>query len=196
MKDTVSKFDSDLLKLSHKLCDNASELRKEDLLEGFLRQLGFAHDWGFWRYSGEKNSLSLMVINNHIEIDLCIGNNERFSPGRMFKFIAGSLYTNTITDENIETIVEQLVSLLGIDFVQDVDNTFHGVKQINKFKLEIVLSQTDADYIDIDSKLIGKENTFRCNTFARSKYHDVFLSLNDITHNTKVLVSSIENFTK
>lgn len=44
--------------------------------------------------------------------------------------------------ENIETIVEQLSNLLGIDFVQDVDNTFHGVKQINKFKLEIVLSQT------------------------------------------------------
>lgn len=98
--------------------------------------------------------------------------------------------------ENIDTMVGQLSNLLGIDFVQDVDNTFHGVKQINKFKLEIVLSQTDADYIDIDSKLIGKENTFSCNTFARSKYHDVFLSLNDITHNAKVLVNSIENFTK
>lgn len=98
--------------------------------------------------------------------------------------------------ENIETIVEQLSSLLGIDFVQDVDNSFHGVKQINKFKLEIILSQTDTDYIDIGSKLMGKENTFRCNTFARSKYYDVFLSLNDITHNAKVLVNSIENFTR
>lgn len=98
--------------------------------------------------------------------------------------------------ENIETIVEKLVSLLGIDFVQDVDNTFHGMKQIHKFKLEIVLSQTDTDYIDIDSKLIGKENTFSCNTFTRSKYGDVFMSLNDITHRAKVLVNSIENFTK
>lgn len=98
--------------------------------------------------------------------------------------------------ENIETIVEQLSSLLGMDFIQDVDDTFHGVKQINKFKLEIILSQTDTDYIDIDSKLIDKTNTFSCNTFARSKYHDVFLSLNDITHNAKVLVNSIENFTK
>lgn len=52
--------------------------------------------------------------------------------------------------ENIETIVEQLVSLLGIDFVQDVDNTFHGMKQIHKFKLEITLSQNDTEYIDID----------------------------------------------
>ena len=98
--------------------------------------------------------------------------------------------------ENIKTIVEQLSSLLGIDFVQDVDDTFHGMKQINKFKLEIVLSQTSADYIDIDSKLIGKENTFSCNTFTRSKCGDVFLSLNDIIHNAKVLVNSIENFTK
>lgn len=98
--------------------------------------------------------------------------------------------------ENIETIVEQLSSLLGINFVQDVDDTFHGIKQINKFKLEIILSQTDTDYIDIDSKLIGKENAFSCNTFARSKYHDVFISLNDITHKAKVLVNSIENFTK
>lgn len=98
--------------------------------------------------------------------------------------------------ENIDTIVEQLSNLLDIDFVQDVDNSFHGVKQINKFKLEIVLSQTDADYIDIDSKLIGKENTFRCNTFSRSNYSAVFLSLNDIIHNAKVLVNSIENFTK
>lgn len=98
--------------------------------------------------------------------------------------------------ENIETIVEQLSSLLGIDFIRDVDNTFHGIKYINKFKLEIILSQTDAEYIDIDSKLTGKANTFSCNTFARSKYYDVFLSLNDITHNAKVLVNSIENFTK
>lgn len=98
--------------------------------------------------------------------------------------------------ENIETIVEQLTKDLDIEFVQDIDNTFHGMKQINKFKLEIILSKTDTDYIDIDSKLIGKENTFSCNTFTRSKYRDVFLSLNDITHKAKVLVNSIENFTK
>ena len=98
--------------------------------------------------------------------------------------------------ENIDTIVGQLSNLLDIDFVQDVDNTFHGIKQINSFKLEIILSQDDTDYIDIDSKLIGKENTFSCNTFTRSKYGDVFMSLNDITHKAKVLVNSIENFTK
>lgn len=98
--------------------------------------------------------------------------------------------------ENIETIVEQLSSILCMDFVQDVDDTFHDIKQINKFKLEIILSQTDTEYVDIDSKLIGKENTFSCNTFTRSNYRDVFLKLNDIIHNAKVLVNSIDNFTK
>ena len=98
--------------------------------------------------------------------------------------------------ENIETIIEQLSSLLGIDFVRDVDDTFHGIKQINKFKLEIILSQTDTDYIDIDSKLIGKENTFSCNTFTHSNYNEVLGTLNNIINNAKVLVNSIENFTR
>lgn len=35
--------------------------------------------------------------------------------------------------ENIETMVEQLTKDLDIEFVQDIDNTFHGMKQINKF---------------------------------------------------------------
>ena len=83
-----------------------------------------------------------------------------------------------------------------MDFVQDVDDTFHGIKQINKFKLGIMLSQDDTDCINIDSELIGKTNTFNCNTFTRSNYRDVFLKLNDIIHNAKVLVNSIDNFTK
>lgn len=56
MKDTVSKFNSDVLNLSRKMRDKASELRKEDLLVDFLKQLGFEHDWGFWRYSGERKT--------------------------------------------------------------------------------------------------------------------------------------------
>ena len=50
MKDIVSKFDSDVLKLSHKMRDKASKLRKEDLLEGFLRQLCFEHDGIFHKW--------------------------------------------------------------------------------------------------------------------------------------------------
>lgn len=98
--------------------------------------------------------------------------------------------------ENIETMVEKLTSDLNIDFVQDIDNTFHGMKQINEFKLEIILSQTDTEYIDIDSNLIGKTNKFSSNTFARSNCKDVLNSLNSVVNNARVLVNSIENFTK
>lgn len=97
--------------------------------------------------------------------------------------------------ENIETMVEKLTRDLNIDFVQDVDNIFHGMKQINKFKLEIILSQTDTEYIDIDSNLIGKTNKFNSNTFTRSNYKDVLESLDSVVNNARVLVNSIENFT-
>lgn len=71
MKDNISDSTRDeILKLSHKMQNIASDMRKEELLEGFLRQLGFEHDWGFWRYSGEKNSLSLRVVNNYIDNDV------------------------------------------------------------------------------------------------------------------------------
>lgn len=97
--------------------------------------------------------------------------------------------------ENIETIVEQLTKDLDIDFVQDVDNTFHGMKQIGTFKLEIVLSQDDADYIDIQLRLVGKTNKFSSYTFTRSNYSEVLGGLNNVISNANVLVNSIENFT-
>jgi hypothetical protein len=149
MKDTVSKFDSDILKLSHKMQDKASELRKEDLLEGFLRQLGFAHDWGFWRYSGEKNSLSLMVINDYIEIDLCMGNNNRFSPGRMFKFIAGSLYTNTITDDSIETVKEDIKNIVDNFKKQETpDYLINRFPFLNDYDLVVTFANNDVDMFE------------------------------------------------
>lgn len=149
MQDTVSKFDSDILKLSHKMQDKASELRKEDLLEGFLRQLGFAHDWGFWRYSGEKNSLSLMVINDYIEIDLCMGNNNRFSPGRMFKFIAGSLYTNTITDDSIETVKEDIKNIVDNFKKQETpDYLINRFPFLNDYDLVVTFANKDVDMFE------------------------------------------------
>lgn len=98
--------------------------------------------------------------------------------------------------ENIETMVEQLSSLLGIDFVQDVDNTFHSMQQINNFKLEITLSQDDIRYIDIESGLIGKNNVFWSNTFVRSNFIELLNGVKSILNNAKTLVNSIENFTK
>ena len=149
MKDTVSKFDSDVLKLSHKMRDKASELRKEDLLEGFLRQLGFEHDWGFWRYSGERNSLSLMVINSYIEIDLCMGNNNRFSLGRMFKFIAGSLYTNTIADDNIETVKEDIKDIVDNFKKQETpDYLINCFPFLNDYDLVVTFTNKDVDMFE------------------------------------------------
>ena len=149
MKDTVSKFDSDVLKLSHKMRDKASELRKEDLLESFLRQLGFEHDWGFWRYSGERNSLSLMVINSYIEIDLCMSNNNRFSPGRMFKFIAGSLYTNTITDDNIKTVKEDIENIIDEFKKQETpDYLINRFPFLNDYDLVVTFTNKDVDMFE------------------------------------------------
>lgn len=149
MQDTVSEFDSDILNLSRKMRDKASELRKEDLLEGFLRQLGFEHDWGFWRYSGEKNSLSLRVVNNHIEIDLCMGNNNRFSPGRMFKFIAGSLYTNTITDDNIEQIKEDVKNIVDEFKKQETpDYLINCFPFLNDYDLVVTFTNKDVDMFE------------------------------------------------
>ena len=149
MKDIVSKFNSDVLKLSRKMQDKASELRKEDLLEGFLIQLGFAHDWGFWRYSGERNSLSLIVINSYIEIDLCMGNNNRFSPGRMFKFIAGSLYTNTITDDNIETVKEDIKNIVDEFKKQETpDYLINHFPFLNDYELVVTFTNEDVDMFE------------------------------------------------
>lgn len=149
MKDNVSKFNSDVLNLSRKLQDKASELRKEDLLEGFIRQLGFEHDWGFWRYSGNKNSLSLMVINNYIEIDLCMGNNNRFSRGRMFKFIAGSLYTNTITEDNIETVKEDIKNIVDNFKKQETpDYLINRFPFLDDYELVITFINKDVDMFE------------------------------------------------
>ena len=85
--DTNSTND-EILKLSRKMQKIASDMRKEELFERFLRQLGFKHDFGCWRLSGEKNSLFLVVINNRVEIGLCIGIKERFTYSNVFKFLA------------------------------------------------------------------------------------------------------------
>lgn len=149
MKDTVSEFKSDVLKLSHKMMDKAFELRKEDLLVDFLKQLGFEHDWGFWRYSGEKNSLSLMVINNHIEIDLCMGNNNRFSSGRIFKFLAGSLYKNTITDDNIETVKEDIKDIVDNFKKQETpDYLINCFPFLNDYDLVVTFTNKDVDMFE------------------------------------------------
>ena len=146
---TSNSFNEDLLKLSRKMQKIASDMREDELLEGFLRQLGFEHDWGFWRYSGERNSLSLMVVNNRIEIDLCMGNKERFSPGRMFKFIASVLYTSTITDDNIETVKEDIKNIVD-EFKKNEtpDYVINRFSVLDNFELVVTLTNKDVDLLE------------------------------------------------
>ena len=146
--DTNSTND-EILKLSREMQEIASDMRKEELLEGFLRQLGFEHDWGFWRYSGEKNSLSLRVVNNYIEIDLCMGNNNRFSPGRMFKFIASVLYTSTITDDNIETVKEDIKNIVdNFKKNETPDYVINRFSVLDNFELVVTLTNKDVDLLE------------------------------------------------
>ena len=63
---------------------------------------------------------------------------------------------------------------------------------VNKFKLGIMLSQDDTDYINIDSELIGKINKFYFNTFTHSNYNEVLGTLNNIINNAKVLVNLLK----
>lgn len=146
MKDSTS---DEVLKLSREMQEIASDMRKEELLEGFLRQLGFEHDWGFWRYSGEKNSLSLRVVNNYIEIDLCMGNNNRFSPGRMFKFIASVLYTSTITDDNIKTVKEDIKNIVDEFKKQETpDYLINHFPFLDDYELVVTFTNKDVDLLE------------------------------------------------
>lgn len=150
MKDNISDSTRDeILKLSHKMQKIASDMMKEELLEGFLRQLGFEHDWGCWRFSGEKNSLFLVVVNNRIEIDLCMGNKERFSPGRVFKFLAGSLYSNTITDDNIETVKEDIKTIVDeFKKKETPDYVINRFSVLEDFELVVTLTNKDVDLLE------------------------------------------------
>lgn len=145
----INTTKDEILKLSRKMQKIASDMRKDELLEGFLRQLGFEHDWVFWRYSGERNSLSLMVVNNHIEIDLCMGNKERFSPGRILKFLAGSLYSNTITDDNIETVKEDIKTIVDeFKKKETPDYVINRFSVLDDFELVVTLTNKDVDLLE------------------------------------------------
>ena len=146
--DTNSTND-EVLKLFHKMQNIASDMRKEELLEGFLRQLGFEYDCGCWRFNGEKNSLFLVVINNRIEIGLCMGNKERFSPGRVFKFLAGSLYSNTITDNNIETVKEDIRNIVdNFKKNETPDYVINRFSVLDNFELVVTLTNKDVDILE------------------------------------------------
>lgn len=139
----------EILKLSRKMQKIASDMRKDELLEGFLRQLGFEHDWGCWRFSGEKNSLFLVVINNRVEIGLCVGNKERFTYSRVFKFLAGALYSSTIADDNIETIKEDIKDIVdNFKKNETPDYVINRFSVLDNFELVVTLTNKDVDLLE------------------------------------------------
>lgn len=146
--DTNSTND-EILKLSRKMQKIASDMRKEELFERFLRQLGFKHDFGCWRLSGEKNSLFLVVINNRVEIGLCIGNKERFTYSNVFKFLAGSLYANTITEDNVESVKEDIGNIVENFKKQETpDYVINRFSVLDDFELVVTLTNKDIDLFE------------------------------------------------
>lgn len=139
----------EILKLSRKMQKIASDMRKDELLEEFLRQLGFEHDWGCWRFSGEKNSLFLVVINNRVEIGLCTGNKERFTYSSVFKFLAGVLYSSTITDDNIEIIKEDIKNIVdNFKRNETPDYVINRFSVLDDFELVVTLTNKDVDLLE------------------------------------------------
>lgn len=145
----TNSTNDEVLKLFHKMQNIASDMRREELFEEFLRQLGFEHDWGCWRFSGEKNSLFLVVINNRVEIGLCIGNKERFTYSRVFKLLAGALYSSTITDDNIETIKEDIINIVDeFKKKETPDYVINRFSCLEDFELVVTLTNKDVDLLE------------------------------------------------
>ena len=139
----INSLNDEILNLYHKMQNSVSNL---NLLAEYIRQLGFEHDYGCWRYKGEKNSLFLIVIHNQVEIGLCVGNKERFTPSRVFRFLAGSLYANTITEDNIETVKEDIKDIVDNFKKQETpDYLINHFPFLNDYELVVTFPNRDVD---------------------------------------------------
>ena len=126
--------------------DIVTDVLNYDLMATFFRQLGFEYDWSCWRYSGKKNSLCLIYVPNHIEIGLCVGNSERFTPRKVLRFLAGSLYANTITESNIETVKEDIKNIVDSFKKQETpDYVINRFSCLKEFELVVTLTNKDVD---------------------------------------------------
>ena len=189
----INSLNDEILNLYHKMQNIASNL---NLLDEYLRQLGFEHDYGCWRYKGEKNSLFLVVIHNQVEIGLCVGNKERFTPSRVFRFLAGSLYANTITESNIETVKEDIKDIVDNFKKQETpDYVINRFSCLKDFELVVTLTNKDVDlreclekvktletdkhFIIFDTAIYGGfcENRFIMKGIIDGKFYDDIYSM-------------------
>lgn len=142
----INSLNDEILNLYHKMQNSASNL---NLINEYLRQLGFEHDYGCWRYKGEKNSLFLIVIHNQVEISLCVGNKERFTPSRVFRFLAGSLYVNTITEDNIETVKEDIKNIVENFKKQETpDYVINHFPFLDDYEFVVTFTNRDVDMFE------------------------------------------------
>lgn len=129
--------------------DIVSDVLNYDLMATFFRQLGFEYDWSCWRYSGKKNSLCLVFVPNHIEIGLCAGNSERFTPRKVLRFLAGSLYSNTITEDNIEQVKEDIKTIVEeFKKKETPDYIINRISCLDDFELIITFTNKDVDLLE------------------------------------------------
>lgn len=189
----INSLNDEILNLYHKMQNIASNL---NLLDEYLRQLGFEHDYGCWRYKGEKNSLFLVVIHNQVEIGLCVGNKERLTPSRVFRFLAGSLYANTITESNIETVKEDIKDIVDNFKKQETpDYVINRFSCLKDFELVVTLTNKDVDlreclekvktletdkhFIIFDTAIYGGfcENRFIMKGIVDGKFYDDIYSM-------------------
>lgn len=78
-----------------------------------------------------------------------MGNNNRFSPGRMFKFIASVLYTSTITDDNIETVKEDIKTIVDNFKKNETPNyVINRFSVLEDFELVVTLINKDVDLLE------------------------------------------------
>lgn len=134
--------------------DTVSNLLNYDLMADFFRQLGFEYDWSCWRYSGEKNSLCLIFVPNHIEIGLCVGNSERFTPHKVLRFLVGSLYSNTITEDNIEQVKEGIKTIVEeFKKKETPDYIINRISCLDDYELIITFTNKDVDLLECLEKV-------------------------------------------
>lgn len=176
--------------------DTVTDVINYDLMTTFFRQLGFEYDWSCWRYSGKKNSLCVIYVPNHIEIGLCVGNSERFTPRKVLRFLAGSLYANTVTEDNIETVKEDIKNIVDSFKKQETpDYVINRFSCLKDFELVVTLTNKDVDlreclekvktletdkhFIIFDTAIYGGfcENRFIMKGIIEGKFYDDIYSM-------------------
>lgn len=151
--------------------DTVSNLLNYDLMADFFRQLGFEYDWSCWRYSGKKNSLCLIFVPNHIEIGLCVGNSERFTPRKVLRFLAGSLYSNTITEDNIEQVKEDIRNIVDNFKKQETpDYVINRISCLDDYELVVTFTNRDVDLLECLEKVELPETNKRLILFDTAIY--------------------------